>query len=129
MQIYSVKAAMKGRAGDSRALILPIVLPPLRQVHYFIIDLLYITLSGEYRTGIDVEGWDDLNIVLLHPLSRKCALHSLINPLDWTVAPLVLIIESKSVETRTNRSFITAKTTARDSTLSWVIQYAFQDSA
>lgn len=56
MQIYSVKAAMKGRAGDSRALILPIVLPPLRQVHYFIIDLLYITLSGEYRTGIDVEG-------------------------------------------------------------------------
>jgi hypothetical protein len=56
MQIYRVKAAKKGRAGYSRALILPVLLPPLRLVHYFTIDLLYITLSGEYRTGIDVEG-------------------------------------------------------------------------
>ena len=60
MQTSRVRVAMYGWAdhhtNHPTALILYVAFPLPRPVHYFIIDLLQITLSGEYRTGIDVEG-------------------------------------------------------------------------
>jgi hypothetical protein len=90
MQISRVRVAMYGWADQHtnhpRALILYMSFPTPRPVHYFIIDLLYITLSGEYRTGIDVEGYSVLNIVLLHRLSHIRALQSLINYLRCSIS-------------------------------------------